>query len=128
MAARRPDDAFSCSSSIRSGLFPFPRLAGVTKARCLLLGANTPWNRVRFTLGLGTKAANRARTHTDVLMARAQGCAGAPKVQRLEDFVHGCAARHSCFPAHHGVTQQSIHRVVIHVIQGEIAVLSIPFQ
>jgi Ca2+-transporting ATPase len=35
-----------------------PRLAGVTKARCLLLGANTPWNRVRLALGLGTSAAN----------------------------------------------------------------------
>ena len=61
MAARRSNGAFSSPSPTCSGLFPFPRLAGVTKARCLLFGANTPWNRVRFTLGLGTKAANRAR-------------------------------------------------------------------
>jgi hypothetical protein len=40
------------------GLFPFPRLAGVTTARCLLFGANTPWKRVRLTLGFGTRAAS----------------------------------------------------------------------
>ena len=39
---------------------PLPRLAGVTSARCLLLGANTPWNLVKFTLGLGTSAASLA--------------------------------------------------------------------
>ena len=33
-----------------------PRLDGVTRARYLLLGAKTPWKRVRLTLGLGTKA------------------------------------------------------------------------
>ena len=32
-----------------------PRLAGVTFERYLLLGANTPWKRVRLTLGLGTR-------------------------------------------------------------------------
>ncbi len=37
-------------------------------ARRLLLGANTPWKRVRFTRGL---------TYMDVLMPRAHGCAGA---------------------------------------------------
>ena len=37
-------------------LIPLPRLAGVTIVRYLLLGANTPWKRVRWTLGLGTKA------------------------------------------------------------------------
>ena len=39
---------------------PLPRLAGVTRERCLLFGANTPWKRVRFTRGLGTRAASRA--------------------------------------------------------------------
>ena len=39
-----------------------------------------------------------------------------------------CASRHSCFPAHHGVTQQLIHRPRLHVIRGEIAVLGIPLQ
>ena len=39
---------------------PLPRFAGVTWMRCLLLGASTPWNRVRLTLGLGTIAANLA--------------------------------------------------------------------
>jgi hypothetical protein len=29
-------------ASLALGLFPLPRLAGVTAARCLLLGANTP--------------------------------------------------------------------------------------
>ena len=33
-----------------------PRLAGVTRARYLLLGAKTPWKRVKLTLGLGTRA------------------------------------------------------------------------
>ncbi len=35
-------------------------LAGVIRARYLLLGANTPWKRVRLTRGFGTRAANRA--------------------------------------------------------------------
>jgi len=35
-------------------------------------GANTPWKRVKFTLGLGTRAASRAMTCKDALMPRAQ--------------------------------------------------------
>ena len=35
-------------------VFPLPRFAGVTSDRYLLLGAKTPWKRVRFTRGLGT--------------------------------------------------------------------------
>ena len=34
--------------------------AGVTRARYRLLGANTPWKRVRFTRGFGARAARRA--------------------------------------------------------------------
>ena len=34
--------------------WPLTRFAGVTLIWCLLLGASTPWNRVRLTLGLGT--------------------------------------------------------------------------
>jgi hypothetical protein len=41
-------------------LFCFSRLTGVTSTRYLLLGENRPWNRVRFTLGLGTSAASLA--------------------------------------------------------------------
>ena len=37
-----------------------PRLAGVTSARCWLLGVKTPWQRVRLTRSLGTRAANLA--------------------------------------------------------------------
>ena len=33
---------------------------GTTCSRCLLLGANTPWKRVRFKRGRGTSAASRA--------------------------------------------------------------------
>ena len=49
--------------SVSSGAWVFlhlPRLDGVTSTRCLLLGAKTPWKRVRLTLGLGTKAASLA--------------------------------------------------------------------
>ena len=60
MAARRSTGVWSCGSSDVWALFPFPRLAGVTTARCLLLGAKTPWKRVRLTRGLGTRAASRA--------------------------------------------------------------------
>ena len=35
---------------------PDPRPAGVTRARCLLWGANTPWKRVRLTRGWGAPA------------------------------------------------------------------------
>lgn len=37
---------------------PLPRLAGVTSTRCLLFESNTPWNRVRFTRGFGTRMAS----------------------------------------------------------------------
>ena len=33
---------------------------GTTDSRCLQFGANTPWNRVRLSLGRGTSAARRA--------------------------------------------------------------------
>lgn len=40
--ARRSVGVWSCASSGLLGTRPLPRLAGVTRARCLLLGANTP--------------------------------------------------------------------------------------
>ena len=33
---------------------------GTIRLRCLKFGANTPWKRVRFRRGLGTRAARRA--------------------------------------------------------------------
>ena len=60
MAARRCAGASSTPASVDSGLLALPRFAGVTTARCLLFGANTPWKRARFTRGLGTSAASRA--------------------------------------------------------------------
>lgn len=45
-------------SSDTLALLPLPRFAGITNARYLLLGANTPWKCVRLTLGFGTSAAN----------------------------------------------------------------------
>ena len=44
---------------LRRGL-AFAGRAGVTCWRRALLGANTPWNRVRFTSGFGTKAVRQA--------------------------------------------------------------------
>jgi hypothetical protein len=58
--ARRSAGVCSSPASVAFGLFPLPRLAGVTNARCWLFGANTPWKRVRLTRGLGTRAASRA--------------------------------------------------------------------
>jgi hypothetical protein len=55
MAAWRSAGVFSRPSTVDSRLLPLPRFAGVTTARCLLFGANTPWNRVRLTLGFGTR-------------------------------------------------------------------------
>jgi hypothetical protein len=43
-----------------SALPPTPRCAGVTAARSLLWGANTPWNLVRCIRGSGTSAASLA--------------------------------------------------------------------
>ena len=60
IAARRSAAVFSCPSWEALGLAPLPRFAGVTDARCWLFGANTPWKRVRFTRGFGTRAASRA--------------------------------------------------------------------
>ena len=56
IAARRSAGVGSWPSSVAWRLLPLSRLASVTKARCWLFGANTPWKRVRLTLGLGTKA------------------------------------------------------------------------
>ena len=44
--ARRSAEVCSWPSSETLGLLPLPRLAGVTAARRLLFGANTPWKRV----------------------------------------------------------------------------------
>ena len=60
IAARRSAGVGPCAASEGLVWLPLPRLAGVTRARCALLGANTPWNRVRLTLGLGTRATSRA--------------------------------------------------------------------
>ena len=42
IADRRCAGMLSCCSAEVFGLAPFPRFAGVTDARCLLFGANTP--------------------------------------------------------------------------------------
>ena len=60
MAVRLSAGVRSCGLPNVFDWSPLPRFAGVTNARCWLLGANTPWKRVRFTLGLGTSAASRA--------------------------------------------------------------------
>ena len=46
--------------AIYSRIFTATNMPGVTCARCALFGAKTPWNRVRLTRGLGTKATSRA--------------------------------------------------------------------
>jgi hypothetical protein len=47
-------------SSPTHALHLLARFGGVTSARCLLFGANTPWKRVKFTQGLGTRLASLA--------------------------------------------------------------------
>ena len=42
MAARRSAGVVSSGASAVRALLPLPRLAGVTRARCALLGAKTP--------------------------------------------------------------------------------------
>jgi len=39
---------------------PAPRFGDATSARCLLFDANTPWKRVKLTLGLGTRLTSLA--------------------------------------------------------------------
>jgi len=60
IAARRSAGVAASGSRFVGCWPPLPRLAGVTRPRCLLLGAKAPWNRVRFTRGFGTSAARRA--------------------------------------------------------------------
>jgi hypothetical protein len=57
IAARRSAGVGPSVASDTLACLPLPRLPGVTRARWVLLGANTPWKRVRLTLGFGTKAA-----------------------------------------------------------------------
>lgn len=55
-------------SLVSSGVFgfcPFPRPAGVMVARCWLLGAKTPWKRVRLT---------RGTLHNEVIMYSLTTC------------------------------------------------------
>ncbi len=47
---------------------PLPRCAGVTNARYLLLGASTPWKRVKFTRGFGASVASFATILTLVFV------------------------------------------------------------
>ncbi len=80
MTARR---SAGVGPSVASGvivLLPSPRLTGVNRARCSLLGASTPWNRVKLTLGLGTNAASRA----DEAQGLKNSVLGAIAVRRLE--------------------------------------------
>lgn len=58
--ARRSAGVGSSMSAVVARRPPLPRLAFVTCPRYRLLGAKTPWKRIRLTRGLGTKAANRA--------------------------------------------------------------------
>ena len=58
--ARRSPGVGACESPVEQRWLPLPRFAGVTRARYRLLGANTPWKRVRLTLGFGTEVARRA--------------------------------------------------------------------
>ena len=61
-------DAWHSASALTSVFAPvfsaLPRLAGVTSPRQRWFGARTPWNRLRLTLGFGTRAANRAMKST----------------------------------------------------------------
>ena len=65
--------AACCSTGDRSSPFIWrlallPRFDGVTRARCLLLGANTPWKRVRLALGLGTSLTCSVFTYIEQLI------------------------------------------------------------
>ena len=55
---------------------------GTTDSRCLQFGANTPWNRLRFNRGRGTKAARRAMTN------RQDYRFGRPQVARRVAHMH----------------------------------------
>ena len=60
IAARRSTGVGPSVASAVPALLPLPRLEGVTRARCALLGAKTPWKRVRLTRGFGTSATSLA--------------------------------------------------------------------
>jgi hypothetical protein len=60
IAPRRSLGVVSSVRAAARAATPLPRPAVVTNAAWGLLGANTPWKRVRFTRGLGTSAASRA--------------------------------------------------------------------
>ena len=63
IAARRSAGDVSSSAYDALALLPLPRLAGVTRARWALLGANTPWNRIRLNRGLETSPIRANRSH-----------------------------------------------------------------
>jgi len=51
--ARRSAGVGSPGSLVEERWLPWPRLAGLTRARCRLFGATTPWNRLGLTRGFG---------------------------------------------------------------------------
>ena len=64
MATRRPAGVVFSVACDAPAVLPWPRLEGVTRARCALLGAQVDylaaWKRVRLTRGLGTRATSLA--------------------------------------------------------------------
>nr|UGK56251.1 hypothetical protein [Escherichia coli] len=67
---------------------PCPVFAGVTNARCRLLGANTPWKRVRLTLGFGTVGGQPCNE----IQWFENDVRGAVPVRRLELVAHVAAS------------------------------------
>ena len=90
MAARRSAGVVTSGASSVRALLPLPRLAGVTCARCALLGAKTPWKRVRLTRGLGTKATSRAMkssgSNMTCVVPPRYGVCGFPPVAQIEMY------------------------------------------
>jgi len=65
--ARRSASVGSSPCPVAARWPPLPHLAGITRARYLLLGAKTPWNPVRLTRGFGARAARRATKSSSVM-------------------------------------------------------------
>lgn len=60
IAARHSAGVDASGSAVVTRLPPLLLLAGVTRERCFLLEAKTPWKHVRLTRGSGTRIATPA--------------------------------------------------------------------
>lgn len=112
ITTRRSAGVGSSPSAGPTDLPPPSRFPGVTRARYPLLGANTPWKRVRLTRGLGTSAARRTMKSSGSMMTCVVPSRSNSE-QRDEDGAVAHLRRHAATSTGVPASRQSLHARVL---------------